>query len=310
MDLELSLPSKVNRLELPLFDAHGIKVAIKRDDQIHPVISGNKWRKLNLNIAKCQQEKYNGILTFGGAYSNHLVATAHAAQIFSLKSIGIVRGDELKIDSNYSLESCHKAGMQLIFTGREEYGLRAEKYYEEELRRRHGNYMVVPEGGANYLGALGCLEILNELNEDYDHIFLAGGTGTTAAGLLFGNTSSKIQLVPALKGGDFLRENIRMLLQDTGLSSEEINAALYRLIIHTDYHFGGFAKSSKEVLNFINHFYNETGIPLDQVYTAKMMYGFMDLIKKGEFLPDSSVLILHTGGLQGLQTVARELSFL
>ncbi|MBN4077514.1 pyridoxal-phosphate dependent enzyme [bacterium AH-315-C20] len=323
MEFKLKTPSITQRLDDPLFQDHELTVDIKRDDQIHPIISGNKWRKLKLNLKKCQTEKYDGILTFGGAYSNHLRATAHAAYIFGLKSIGIVRGDELSPptlpgrqaggqagpESNSTLTGCAEDGMELIFCKREEYELRNEKYYEEELRRRHGNYLIVPEGGANYLGVLGCMDIQDELTHNYDHIVLAGGTGTTAAGLLYGNQHAKIHLVSVLKGGDFLKDNIVNLLHECGMLPIESAEVMQNLILHTDFHFGGYARYNDELISFMNDFYKATEVPLDQVYTAKMVYAFYDLVKAGTFESESRILLIHTGGLQGTVVLSDRLIY-
>ena len=309
MESELKIPSPLNKLNYSLANEKGVELFIKRDDLIDNVISGNKWRKLALNIERCKQEKYDGILTFGGAYSNHIRATARAAKLVGVKSIGIIRGDELNPLSNQTLSESHLDGMQLVFTSRQEYALRDEKYYEEELRRRHGNYLIVSEGGANFLGVLGCVQIIKELGEIYDHIFLAGGTGTTAAGLLYAQSSTQIHLVPALKGGEFLRKSIRQLLFQAGLDDETLNECDEKLTLHTDYHFGGYGKHSSDLIDFMNDFYNETQIALDQVYTAKTMFALVDQLKKNGFKAGEKILFLHTGGLQGIHSIQDQLIY-
>lgn len=308
-DVNFQLPSTVQAVELDILSQKGIELSVKRDDQIHPVVSGNKWRKLKLNVEKCQKEQYDGILTFGGAYSNHIRATAAAGKIFGIKTIGIIRGDELSADVNETLRQAEADGMQLVFTKREEYDLRGEKYYAEELRRRHGNVLVVPEGGANYYGVLGAVDIVSELEEQYDYIFLACGTGTTAAGILLGSSDTTVVGVPVLKNGRFLSVEIERLLFECGLTPSDIKEVLIDLDLRTDYHFGGYAKHEPELIDFINDFYNQTRIPLDQVYTGKMMYGLLDMVKQGEIEPGSKVLAIHTGGLQGLSSIKDEIQF-
>lgn len=309
MENKFVLPSPEVLLESDFFREHSVSVSTKRDDLIHPLVSGNKWRKLKYNVERCRQEKYSGILTFGGAYSNHLRATAAVGNILDLATIGIVRGDELTPASNETLKCCTQDGMQLVFTTREEYALREEKYYEEELRRRHGNYLIVPEGGANFHGVLGCVEIIKELEGSYDHLFLAGGTGTTAAGLLYADLDTQIHLVSSLKGGEFLQENIRLHLMKAGFSDEEITESMKKLSVHADYHFGGYAKYTDELIDFMNDFYEQTKVPLDQVYTAKAAYALVDQIKKQKIQKDERVLFLHTGGLQGTRVITSVLDF-
>ena len=298
---EIILPSVVEQIIHPLFIERNIKVSIKRDDRIHQLISGNKWRKLSLNCEKCNKEHYDGMLTFGGAFSNHIRATAAAGKLLGIKTIGIIRGNELNPAS--------RDGMKLVFTSREEYDLRNEKYYQEELRRRYGNYLVVPEGGANYYGVLGCVDIVAELSEHYDHIILPCGTGTTAAGILLGSADTRVIGIPVLKNGRFLMVEIERLLFECGLTPSDIRELLHELVLETDYHFGGYAKYNDDLIDFINRTYEETGIPLDQVYTGKMFYALMDMVRQGKFEEGATILVLHTGGLQGSDPVKERLSW-
>jgi 1-aminocyclopropane-1-carboxylate deaminase/D-cysteine desulfhydrase-like pyridoxal-dependent ACC family enzyme len=294
----MNLPSPLQELNSELFTKKNIRVYIKRDDLIDPVVSGNKWRKLKYNIEKFKSEKYDKLLTFGGAFSNHIAATARVGKELAVPTIGIIRGEELNIDSNHTIRQAAKDGMQLVFTKREEYTLREEKYYHEELRRRHGHLLIVPEGGSNYQGLIGCQEICKEIEVDFDYIITACGTATTATGLLLGSNAEVIG-VSALKGGDFLKENVKKYLQEFGLIEQDSVELYNRFQLKTDYHFGGYAKYNEILQIFIQEFEEQHDIPLEQVYTGKMMFGLMDLIKHEYFPKDSNIVALHTGGLQG-----------
>ena len=299
----MKIPSPVQILKDELYASKGLEVFIKRDDLIDSRVSGNKWRKLKYNIEKYKTGGYQSLLTFGGAYSNHIAATAALCNDLNVPSIGVIRGDELNEESNETLCEAAKNGMKLVFTAREEYDLREEKYYHEELRRRHGNCLIVPEGGKNYYGLLGCIELLNELDNEPDYIVLAAGTGTTAAGILLGTNAAQICTVPVLKGGEFIEKEISKLLSYSGLTKEDCREQLKLLNLITDYHFGGYAKYTNELIDFINDFKLKHGIQLDQVYTGKMMFALDDLVKKDYFKPESSILAIHTGGLQGITSI-------
>ncbi|NOQ70497.1 MAG: pyridoxal-phosphate dependent enzyme [Crocinitomix sp.] len=306
---KLNLPSKLELIDYELFNSFNIKCYIKRDDQIHGEISGNKWRKLNLNIEKYKQGKYDGILTFGGAYSNHIHATAAVGRDAGIPTIGIIRGQELTTTSNATLKAAADAGMQLIFVNREEYSWRYERDYKELLRRQHGNVLVIEEGGANYLGLMGCTAIVAEIDIEPDYYILASGTGTTAAGVLLAVNSEKVISVPVLKKGDFIRDEISSLLTIAGLGEDEIAEKMQQLTLATNYHFGGYGKFNETLISFINEVYKDTGIKLDQVYTGKMFYALCDLVKKGEIPDGSTVVVVHTGGLQGTSSIAELLHF-
>jgi len=261
---------------------------VKRDDLIDPYISGNKWRKLKYILAKAAAENKNHLVTFGGAYSNHLVATAAAAARAGLKSTGFVRGEAVK---NEMLMLCKLFGMQLIFIDRESYKNKQalfNKYYQND-----SSAFYIDEGGASREATIGCAEIIDELTEEYDHIFCAAGTGTTAAGLLKGlnnnNLITKLHVIPVLKNVFFLKDEIL-----------KYTAVTENLFLHTDYHFGGYAKTTPELINFIKSFVGNTGILIDPVYTAKMFYAITDLKKKGVIGYEDKILAIHTGGLLGL----------
>jgi 1-aminocyclopropane-1-carboxylate deaminase len=261
---------------------------VKRDDLIDPYISGNKWRKLKYILAKAEEEKKTHLVTFGGAYSNHLLATAAAASRSGLKSTAFVRGEKVK---NEILLLCGLFGMELIFVDRESYRDK-HKLFDQYFAADAQAYFI-DEGGASPEATIGCAEIIGELSETYDHIFCAAGTGTTAAGLLKGiqqhQLNTKLHIIPVLKGGSFIEDEI---VQHTTLSDH--------LNLRLDYHFGGYAKTNPELINFIKTFTAKTGLLLDPVYTAKMFYAIVDLQQQGIIGIDDKILAIHTGGLMGL----------
>jgi 1-aminocyclopropane-1-carboxylate deaminase/D-cysteine desulfhydrase-like pyridoxal-dependent ACC family enzyme len=274
----------------------GIRLLIKRDDLIHEHISGNKWRKLKYNLPEAAEKNHHTILTFGGAYSNHIAATAFAANKAGLSSIGVIRGEE--DETNPTLQFARENEMQLHFVSREEYRRKMEDDFLDGMEETFGRFFLVPEGGANGLGVRGCTEILTEIEEDFDLVCCAAGTGTTLAGLaLTLKNDQELLGFPALKGGDFLNAEVERLIAESRLrATANIN---YKLIM--DYHFGGYAKLKPELLEFIAGFKRRTGIPLDPIYTGKMMFGIYDLIQKGNIPYGKTVLAVHTGGLQGWQ---------
>jgi len=270
---------------------NSISVQIKREDLIHPFVSGNKFRKLKYNLLQAKAENQKTLLTFGGAFSNHIAAVAFAGKERGFKTIGIIRGDELaqKVNENPTLLFAQKCGMQLEFISREEYRLKSELSFMENLKHKFGNFYLIPEGGTNALAIKGCEEIITHEDADFDYICCSIGTGGTISGLI--NSALPHQKVlgfPALKG-DFLKEEIRNFAQNEN----------WELI--SDYHFGGYGKINAELVLFINHFYAENQIPLDPIYTGKMVYGVIDLIQKNYFPAESKILMIHTGGIQGIQ---------
>ncbi len=309
MALDLNLPSPIEVIKYELFERHNVKVRVKRDDLIHPEISGNKWRKLKLNIEKFKENRYESLLTFGGAYSNHISATAAIGREMNIPTIGVIRGDELNASSNDTLGKAQKDGMQLVFVSREEYGLRYETSYKHELRRRFGNTLIVEEGGANFLGVMGCTEIVSEIHDEPDYFIIAAGTGTTTAGLLMGVDHSKIISVPVFKKGDFIRDEINQLLEFSGLGEFELIEKMNLLSLATEFSFGGYGKFNKTLINFMNEIYSATGLKLDQIYTGKMFYALCEQVKSGIIPSGSSVIAIHTGGIQGTNSIKDQLLF-
>ena len=269
------------------FQKKGLRFFMKRDDLIHPFISGNKWRKLKYQLEEASQQGKTHLVSFGGAYSNHVLALACAAAKFGFRATAFIRGEEV---SNAMLSLCRTFGMSLKFVSREAYKDKTQ-LFELHFKDQEDAYYIA-EGGAGVLAEKGCREIIQELHNSYDHIFCAGGTGTTAAGIinaLANKEQTQFHLVPALKNGAFLRKDIEPLLD---------RPRDFR--IHTSYHFGGYAKTSPELIDFIKKFAAETGILLDPVYTSKTMFAIQDLAENDYFKGNEKILMLHTGGLFGM----------
>lgn len=275
-----------------------ISLSIKREDLLHPHISGNKFRKLKYNITTAKEQNHTQLLTFGGAFSNHIVAVASAGKEFGFQTIGVIRGEELatQIEDNPSLKFAQACGMILEFVSREQYRYKYEKSALEFWRKKYGEFYLLPEGGSNALAVKGCEEILTKADEVFDYVCCAVGTGGTIAGLInSAQPHQKIIGFPALKG-DFLPEDIRKFTANK----------MGELI--TDYHFGGYGKVTPQLIQFLNDFHDQHHIPLDPIYTGKMVFGVMDLIEKNYFKKGSNILLIHTGGLQGIRGINKILS--
>ena len=271
-------------------DNSSVKIFIRREDLIHPFISGNKFRKLKYNLLQATKENHNTLLTFGGAYSNHIAATAFAGKEKGFQTIGIIRGDELvsKIEDNPTLKFAQECGMKFEFVSREEYRLKDTSDFSAKLKDKYGSFYLIPEGGTNVFAVIGCEEILTKEDAIYDYVCCSVGTGGTIAGI--SNSTSEKQKVlgfPSLKG-DFLQKDICNFAKKDNFS------------LISDYHFGGYGKVNEELITFINSFYKENKIPLDPIYTGKMVFGVIDLIKKNYFTENSKILLIHTGGIQGV----------
>ena len=276
-----------------------ITLYLKREDLIHPLVSGNKWRKLKYNLIDARSRGYNMVITFGGAFSNHIYATAAAGAACGLETVGIIRG-EISEPLNSTLKQASEWGMKLIAVTREEYRKRSDPDYQAQLKEQFGKSYLIPEGGTNVLALKGCAEI-TAVPEKYHYWCVSCGTGGTLAGLLAGLGPNETVLgFPALKGGMFLKEEIEQLLKSAGISSQ----TRWRLI--TDYHFGGYARISKELVDFIISFRQKYRVLLDPIYTGKMMFGIADLLKRGFFQENSRVLAIHTGGLQGIAGIEKK----
>lgn len=261
-----------------------IPLHILRLDKIHSIISGNKFFKLKYNIEAAINNQHDQVLTFGGAYSNHIAATAHAAQLAGIKAIGIIRGEKV---SNPTLEFAQEAGMRLHFVDRTSYRQKEEVGFLKDLSNQYGGFYLIPEGGTNSLAIRGTAEIMNLIPDSYQQVTCCVGTGGTISGLVANAKQHQhINGFSALKG-DWINDEVNQWVSKTNWS------------INTEYHFGGYAKWKPELIDFINEFKKQTAIPLDPIYTGKMLYGIVELIKKGALSPEH-LLIIHSGGLQGI----------
>jgi 1-aminocyclopropane-1-carboxylate deaminase/D-cysteine desulfhydrase-like pyridoxal-dependent ACC family enzyme len=272
-------------------------ITIKREDLLHPLVSGNKFRKLKYNIVEATKHKKDSILTFGGAYSNHIAATAVAGELSGLKTIGVIRGEELKenFEGNRTLEFAKNCGMTFEFIPRAQYRLKETKGFLSEFTAKYPSAYVLPEGGTNALAIKGCAEILTSHDSDFDYICTAVGTGGTLAGLV--STAKPHQSVigySALKG-TFQSAEIEKYTSNTNF------------VLKDDYCFGGYAKIDSNLVRFMNEFKDETGILLDPIYTAKMLFGIIQDIRGGFFPKNSRILAIHTGGLQGISGMNQQL---
>jgi len=272
----------------------GLQLYIKREDLIHPTVSGNKWRKLNYNLIAAREMGFDCLLTFGGAYSNHIYSTAAAAKEAGFKSIGVIRGEELADKPlNPTLQFARECGMQLHFISRSDYRKKKDAGFIEKLGADFGKFYLIPEGGTNNLAIKGAEEIVTEQAKKFEAICLAVGTGGTISGIISAAAESQNIIGFSVLKGDFLIDDVKSLLnnyQKPHLTNRQIE---------TDYHFGGYAKVTNELEQFIEKFERQHNIPLDPIYTGKMMFGVYDLIRKDFFRKGTKILTIHTGGLQG-----------
>ena len=277
-------------IDLSAFFSSKTSVSMKREDKIDPFVSGNKFRKLKYNLLKAKGQGHDTILTFGGAYSNHIAAVASAGKNTGFKTIGIIRGEELnnRIQSNPTLLYANENNMQLNFVTREDYSRKDDAGFIRTLEKKFGQFYFLPEGGTNLLAVKGCAEILTETDRDFDYICTSVGTGGTIAGLIEGSLPHQTVLGFSALKGDFQKEIVEVYTAKTNFN------------ILDNYCFGGYAKIDLQLVRFINEFKTITGIPLDPIYTGKMMFGIVDLLKKGYFKENSRILAIHTGGLQGV----------
>lgn len=289
----------IQKIEHPILIEKKIDLYIKRIDLIHPEISGNKWFKLKYNLEQAKIKKFDTILTFGGAYSNHIAATAFAGKINNIKTIGYIRGEET-LPLNPTLQLAKDNGMKLIYISRAEYRLIDDYSFKQHLHEIHGAFYLIPEGGNNFYGTNGCMEILDKNDPDVDVITAACGTGSTLAGMILKlKPHQKAIGFPALKGGTFLYDDIQKNHQLFSFSDEELAELRSLYSLNSDYHFGGYAKVKPELITFVKDFKKNHHIELDLIYTGKMFFGIFDLIKNNYFKPNTSIMAIHTGGTQG-----------
>ncbi len=290
--------SAVQELIDPLFTEKKVRVSVLREDLVHPEISGNKWRKLKYNILLAKQKKLS-ILSFGGPFSNHLAALAAAGKAFGVHTIGLVRGEEADLN-NPTLKKAHENGMQIVPISRNEYNNKTEQNYLDELKLCFTPFHLVPEGGSNFEGINGCTEILKNIQTDFDTVALACGTGSTLAGLVLSlKAHQKAIGFPAIKGGEYLKDEIQKHLSWYLMSSQTADEYQNDYSLQCNYHFGGFGKMNDDLHQFILQFQQKHAIALDGLYTGKMFFGLYDMIQNNAFSGGTRILAIHTGGLQG-----------
>ena len=278
----------------PLFDQKQIKLFVKREDLTDKFISGNKFYKLKYNLIEAEKLSYKTLLTFGGAYSNHIHATAAAGNKYGFKTIGVIRGEE-HLPLNPTLCSAQENEMIFHYLDRKSYRNKNDKNIIDELKNKFGDFYLIPEGGSNHLAIKGCAEIVESIDVNYNYVCSACGTGGTLAGLILGLDSKSFALgFSVLKGGSFLYQNIRTLL--SYYQKENLN----NFLVNLDYHFGGYAKTNEKLNDFCKSFEEQHRITIEPIYTGKMLYGIYDLIRSNFFPPGSTIVAIHTGGLQGL----------
>ena len=289
-----SFKSTINQ-SLDLFLGH--KIVIKREDLIHPRVSGNKFRKLKYIFQEIKEQEVSALLTFGGAFSNHLAATAYAGKNNGVHTIGIVRGDEWerKIHESATLNYCVTQGMELHCISRDIYTQKEQAPIVSKLMNKMLGLRIIPEGGTEPLAVKGCLEILQSEDHDFDVICSSVGTGGTIAGLVnFSNYNQNLIGFNALNNTEIVQ------------TIEELTNK-NNWFIENGYTFGGYAKIKPNLISFMNDFYQQYKIPLDPIYTGKMVFGIFDLIKKNKWPWGKKILIIHTGGLQGLEGMNTQL---
>ena len=284
------MKSVTQLIRLPLLERKKMELYVKREDLLFPELSGNKYRKLKYNLQKAAERGHGALLTFGGAFSNHIHATAAAGKLFGFKTIGLIRGEELaEKPLNPTLQAARDNGMQLVFISREAYRQKADPGFLERIKIDYEAPYILPEGGTNEAAIAGCSEILSPEDQQFHYICCSVGTGGTLAGLASAAATNQTVLgFPALKGEGFFRE-----------LSDLIPSNNWALVDR--YHFGGYGKINRELIEFINGFYRETGIPLDPVYTGKLFYGILEEVRVDGFKAGSKILAIHTGGLQGIE---------
>ena len=291
----MSLLMNQNSVNQFLTSIDGSEITLKREDQLHPTVSGNKFRKLKYNLLQAKQEGYNTLLTFGGAFSNHLTATAAAGKIMGFKTIGVVRGEEER-KLNSSLQFCQDQGMILYPISRSDYRQKHLPELMMQLKKKFGVFYPLPEGGTNSLAVKGCTEILTDDDACFDLIACSVGTGGTLAGLIeSASPHQKIMGFSALRNLS-LEGEIKKWTQKQNWS------------INHDFSFGGYAKVSYDLINFINNFNKNFKTPLDPVYTGKLLFGIFDLIKNKKWPRVEKILVIHTGGLQSIEGMNQKLS--
>ena len=290
-------PAPCQEVQLPAVQQAGVRLFIKREDLLHPYVSGNKWRKLGPNLQQALAGPYKSVASFGGAFSNHVYALAAACQALGLPCHGFIRGEE-HLPLNPTLAFARQNGMQLHYVSRGQYRQKETAQVQtalaQQLPEAHKPVYWVPEGGTNALAVQGCMDIVNEIEMPFNVLTCAVGSGGTMAGLVAAApANAQVLGFAALKNGHFLNGTVQALVQNHAVKAQ--------WQIETNWHFGGYAKANQALVNFIRQFYAQTQIPLEPVYTGKMLYGLLQHIDQGAFAPGTHIVAVHTGGLQGIR---------
>ncbi len=289
--------SETNKIRFSELDKFGCQLFMKREDLLHPFISGNKYRKLKYNLVEAVSQQKKTLLTFGGAYSNHIAATAYAGKEYGFKTIGVIRGEELKKKRlNPTLKFAQDCGMQSYFVDRESYRDKYSENFLDELNQQYGDFYILPEGGTNSLAVKGCEEILTNEDKQFDYVCTAVGTGGTLAGLVKSSGAKQTIIGFSALKGTFQTTEVKKYTSKSNF------------FITDAYCFGGYAKINEHLIHFINKFKDETQIPLDPIYTGKMMFGIIDMLKTQKIPNNSRILAIHTGGLQGIPGMNQKIS--
>jgi 1-aminocyclopropane-1-carboxylate deaminase len=303
-EIKINPYTPLQKIEDTITNEFGVSLFMKRLDLIHPEISGNKWFKLKYNLLEARSKGFETLLTFGGAYSNHIYAAAAAGNIFDFKTIGIIRGEE-HLPLNPTLDFATKKGMRLYYLNRSNYRIKDSEEILTRLQNKFGKFYLIPEGGSNKLAVKGCREIIDEMNQSFDYICTASGTGGTLAGLVSAISPNQKALgFSVLKGGDFLNQNVSNLLNQSNVNVNR------NWEIFAEYHLGGYAKITPQLIKFIKEFGTRTGIALEPIYSGKMLFGIYELIRKRFFKRGSKIIALHNGGMQGLKGMEAKIKLL
>ena len=286
-------PTPIQEVRDPLLERCGVRLLVKRCDLVHPTISGNKWFKLKYNLLAARQQGFTTLLSFGGAYSNHIHALAVAGHEHGFRTIGMIRGEAYQ-PLNATLQFAVDHGMELYYLDRAEYRQKGSPALLGQLHHRFGRHYLLPEGGTNGLAVQGCRELLADVVEPFDLVACACGTGGSFAGVVAAlNGDHQALGVAVLKGGEFLTAAVQELVWQNRAAQFD------NWRIESDYHHGGYARTTPELLGFMQYFEQTHGIPLDPVYTGKLFFALYALVKQHYFARGTTLLAIHTGGLQG-----------
>lgn len=290
------MPAPIQEIKNELLEKHQVRLLVKREDLIHPLIKGNKWYKLKYNLENAHKQGFKKILTFGGAFSNHIYAIASAGHLFGFQTVGIIRGEE-HIPLNPILSHAVSCGMEISYLDRATYRNKNEAEVINLLKEKFGNFYLVPEGGTNPLAVKGTKEILQSIDIKYDYVCCACGTGGTLAGLVAGVSDNIQKIGFSVLKGDFLQKDIENLLQGAIKQKIILDKPYLNWQVNNDYHFGGYAKATTALQDFVQDFSQKYQIPIEPIYTGKLFYGIFDLVSRGFFPKNSIILAIHSGGV-------------